>query len=63
MEEAELVPDDRHELQYDEQSCGEDRVEMELDADLVRILEVVVALSWCSAGCTGAVGVAEYAAE
>ncbi len=57
------MPDDRHELQYDEQSCGEDRVEMELDADLVRSLEVVVALSWCSAGCTGAVGVAEYAAE
>ena len=54
------MPDRGHELEDDEEGRGQDGEEVELHADFVGVVEVVVALSWQS---TVEEGVAEDAVE
>ena len=49
MEQDNLVSDNRHKLQDDEDSCWQDREQVQHHADLVGVLQVEVAFSWCGA--------------
>ena len=61
MEEHSLVSDHWCELQDHQACCRKDRVQVQHHADLVRVLEIPVALSWRSTGGATIVRVAEDA--